>query len=251
VAIYRIMVWACLMGALPGLVEAHGSGNAQGTAEHEGTTDLERSPAVLAGKGETTISVVEENLFLLGTFDDHTANRVIALLEDHSKIKRIVLTANGGSINDRETLRLGRHIRKLGLDTHLVAGGVATSGGVSLLLAGANRSVGDNTFLGVHSWAQCSRNEKDERTCKSATDFEQHSEEHDLHRDYTIEMLGSDAFYWFSIKSAPHDSIYWLSSHDLEEFGVTNTNFDGRINIPFEEAFHHEYELTCHNCPQG
>ena len=59
------------------------------------------------------------------------------------------LTANGGSINDQDTIKLGHYIRSQGLDTHFIANGVAASGGVSLYLAGVNRSVGEGAHIGV------------------------------------------------------------------------------------------------------
>ena len=216
-----------------------------------GVVMLNYSAVYAQGKSQTIISVVDENLYLLGTFDDYTADRVIKILKRNSLITRIVLTANGGSIDDRETLRLGRYIRSHGLDTHLITGGVATSGGVSLLLAGKNRSVGKNTFLGVHAWNQCSRNEENELNCKQATDFNRQSDEHDLHRNYTIKMLGNDTFYWFSIESAPHNSIHWLSTEERIKFKVINAELNQPIPLPFEEEFQYEYELTCHNCPNN
>lgn len=198
----------------------------------------------------TTAAVAGENLFLLGTFDSYTADHVIDVLKRHPEIKRIVLTANGGSIDDRDTLRLGRYIRNRGLDSHVIANGVATSGGVSLFLAGKQRSVGSGAFLGVHSWAACP-SDRGKSRCKSATEFERDDEAHDLHLDYTFEMLDSGDFYWFSIKSAPHRSIHWLSQDELRRFNVITHDFEADLEIPFEREFLHEYQLTCHNCPDS
>lgn len=200
---------------------------------------------------QTKMNVVGENLFLLGTFDHYTARDAIAMLEQNPKITRIVLTANPGSINDIETLRLGRYIRKRGLDTHLIEGGVATSGGVSLLLAGNNRTVGDNAFLGVHSWAECSRDDHGKQHCIQATAFEKDDQAHDLHRVYIKEMLGDDSFYWFSIHSAAHNAIHWLMTEEMAQYQVINSELQQALDIPFPKAFEREYELTCHNCPKN
>jgi len=201
------------------------------------------------GKSQTTVAVSGPNLFLLGTFDAYTADTVIRELLRNPQIERIVLTANGGSVNDQDTLRLGRYIRSKGIDTHLIADGVATSGGVSLLLAGVQRSAGEGAFLGVHAWAQCSRNQ-DGQQCIPATEFPEDHSAHDLHRDYTAEMLEDDAFYWFAIDSAAHNGIHWLSQEELDDFQVLNSTFEDRLSIPFPEAFWEEYARTCHNCPQ-
>lgn len=202
-------------------------------------------------KSQTKMSIVGENLFLLGTFDHYTAKNAIALLEQTPDITRIVLTANPGSINDIETLRLGRYIRKRGLDTHLIEGGVATSGGVSLLLAGKNRTVGGNAFLGVHSWAKCSRDDHGKLDCIQATAFAKDDQAHDLHRVYIKEMLGDDRFYWFSIYSAAHNSIHWLMTEEMIQYQVVNSELQQALDIPFPKAFEREYELTCHNCPKN
>lgn len=194
----------------------------------------------------TQIAMSGNALFLLGTFDDHTATRVITKLEQNPDIQVLVLTANGGSINDEETLRLGRYIRANGLDTHLIKSGVAASGGVSLLLAGNNRSIGEGAHVGVHAWAQCSSSEN---TCVPATDFAENDDAHALHRNYTQQMLNNDDFYWFSIRAASHDSIHWLSDDELAQFDIVNTSTYTPPELPFADAFNKEYEDVCHNCP--
>lgn len=199
-------------------------------------------------KSQTVVQVVDQSLYLLGTFDEHTSNKVISVLEASPEVRRVVLTANGGSINDRDTIRLGHYIRQKGLDTHLIANGVAASGGVSLYLSGVRRSVGEGAYIGVHSWAQCS-GKGPSFQCRQAKDFPKHDEAHNLHRDYIEKMLGADDFYWFSIESAPHNSIYWLSDDDLQRFQITNHKLLIHLQPPFLEEFEEEYKSTCHNCP--
>lgn len=211
---------------------------------HHGALALENAPA---SPSQTTVAVVDTDLFLLGTFDSHTGDKVKGVLAANPQIERIVLTANGGSIDDRDTLSLGRHIRARQLDTHLIANGVATSGGVSLLLAGQQRSVGEGAFVGVHSWAQCS-GRGDNMKCKAATEFERDDTAHDLHRDYNFEMLGNDDFYWFAIHSAAPRSIHWMTNEEMARFNVINATYDVKLPHPFGNAFDAEYDLTCHNC---
>lgn len=199
-------------------------------------------------KSQTVAQVVEQSLYLLGTFDEYTSDKVISILEASPEVELIVLTANGGSINDLDTIRLGHYIRQKGLDTHLIANGVAASGGVSLYLSGVRRSVGEGAHIGVHSWAQCSGKGQSFQ-CKQAKDFPKYEEAHSLHRDYIKKMLGADDFYWFSIESAPHNSIYWLSDHDLRRFQIINNSLPINLQLPFLKEFEEEYESTCHNCP--
>ncbi len=92
------------------------------------------------------------NLYLLGTFDGATPSVVEQALRENPRIDTLVFTANGGSVDDEATLALGRSIRAHGLATRVIGDGVIASGGVSLFLAGAHRTVERGAKIGVHSW---------------------------------------------------------------------------------------------------
>lgn len=200
-------------------------------------------------QSQTVVRVVKDNLFLLGTFDEHTSHKVITALERSPQVTQLVFTANGGSLNDQDTLKLGRYIRRERLNTYLIEDGVIASGGVSLFLSGIKRSIGDGSYVGVHAWAQCS-GYGDSAHCTPATNFAKNDRAHDLHQDYINEMLGRDDFYWFSIGAAPYDGIHWLSQNELTQFNVVNHDQTKPIEVPFPSAFKVEYDRTCHNCPQ-
>lgn len=157
-----------------------------------------------------------------------------------------MFTVNGGSEDDEAVLNLGRYIRKVGLDTHLIEGGVIASGGVSLFLAGTKRSIGKDALVGVHSWQHCSNRNL---PCRTATEFTHSVSAHDLHKNYIVDMLSVDRFYWFSINTAAHDSIHWITEQELMLYQVKNSTLNKEIHIPFPGAFKAEYEKVCHNCP--
>ena len=197
----------------------------------------------------TTLEVDDGRLFLLGTFDHGTYKAVLDTLDAHPEVNTLVFTANGGSVDDECTLDLGREIRRRGINTHLIEGGVLASGGVSLFLAGAKRTAEPLPLLGVHSWQHCSQSSDQPETCRDASDYAASDKQHLLHKSYISEMLGSDAFYWHSIHAAPSDSIHWLTDSELETFGLSRLSRDA-ISLPtsLHAAFLKELESICGEC---
>ena len=197
----------------------------------------------------TTLEVEGSRLFLLGTFDHGTYKAVLDTLDAHPEVDTLVFTANGGSIDDECTLDLGREIRRRKLNTHLVEGGVLASGGVSLFLAGAKRTVEAQHLLGVHSWEQCSQSDEQPKICKDARDVPDGDEQHMLHKSYISEMLGGDTFYWRSIRAAPSTSIHWLTEAELDEFGLFHpADFTAPLPDGLHSEFLKELEAVCGEC---
>lgn len=197
----------------------------------------------------TTLEVDGGRLFLLGTFDHGTYKAVLDTLDAHPEVNTLVFTANGGSVDDECTLDLGREIRRRGINTHLIEGGVLASGGVSLFLAGTKRTVEATPLLGVHSWQHCSQSGEQPATCRDASDYPATDEQHLLHKSYIAEMLGSDAFYWHSIRAASSNSIHWLTDSELETFGLSHLSGDA-VSLPtsLHAAFRKELEGICGEC---
>jgi hypothetical protein len=197
----------------------------------------------------TTLEVDGGRLFLLGTFDHGTYKAVLDTLDAHPEVDTLVFTANGGSVDDECTLDLGREIRRRGINTHLIEGGVLASGGVSLFLAGSERTAEATPLLGVHSWQHCSQSGEQPATCRDASDYPANDEQHLLHKRYISEMLGSDAFYWHSIRAAPSNSIHWLTDSELEAFGLSRPSGD-TVSLPasLHAEFLKELEGVCGEC---
>lgn len=185
--------------------------------------------------------VVGDHLYLLGTFDGRTGEQVRAALQAQPSISTLVFTANGGSINDDATLALGREIRQRGLATYLIGDGVIASGGVSLFLSGVTRTIERGAKIGVHSWEHCWGDDDGQQQCKQAQDHERDDPGHDLHGDYTSEMLGSRDFYWFAIAAAESSSIHWLTDAQIETHGLATDGLtETRLAQPFGEDFDRE-----------
>ncbi len=202
-----------------------------------------REPSTDDGQSSRTLVVEDgDRLFLLGTFDGQTPQRVLEALDRNPKIAELVFTANGGSVDDDATLELGRTIRTRGLATRVVADGAIASGGVSLFLAGTRRTVERGARIGVHSWEHCWGDaDGGEPGCRQAMDHPREHPGHQLHGEYTEEMLGTRDFYWFAIEASPSDSIHWMSDAEIERFGLsTDGVVEERTEPPFGDAFRRE-----------
>ncbi|MGH1344078.1 MAG: hypothetical protein ACRBN8_21140 [Nannocystales bacterium] len=189
----------------------------------------------------TRAAVVGHELFILGTLDSSTHALLLPLLRAHPEVGTLVLTANGGSIDDAANLELGRALRRREIATRVASRGVIASGAVDLFLAGARRSIGVGAKVGVHSWEHCFTDDAHPQpVCKQAKDHPVDDPGHGMHRDYTVEMLGSDVFYWFSIEAAGSDSIHWMSSSELAEHQLGGVADAPGFEQPFGEAFERE-----------
>lgn len=196
---------------------------------------------------ETRYVLEGDKLFLLGTFDAETRESVLWYLDNKPQIKTLVFTANGGSLDDAAVLSLGRDIRQKGLNTHLVKHGVLASGGLSLFLSGVRRTHDGDALIGVHAWQNCHA-EGDEQVCRDATEFPAGDPAHDLHGNYTAEMLGSRDLYWLAVESAPADSIHWLTQEEIDQTGIFTTKQPSTVANPFRSAFDNEKEKICGSC---
>lgn len=93
--------------------------------------------------------------------------------------------------------------------------GFIASGGTDFFLAGAKRSKGNNTKIGVHAWAGGG---------KEATDFPEGDPEHQKYIDYYIAVGFSPdqakSFYYFTIQAAPAASIHWMTDAEIQQYGI-------------------------------
>jgi beta-lactamase class D len=178
----------------------------------------------------TKIAVQDDRMYLMGEFNAKSYQQVKEAVEANPQVRTVVLTANSGSIDDETTFKLGRYIRSMGLNTHLVDQSVIASGAVDLFLSGVHRTIEEGAQLGVHSWS-------DGR--KQAADYPRDHPDHRLNADYIRDMLGSEDFYWFTIYAAPADSIYWMTDSEIERFKIATEALQApsHDDTPFGETF--------------
>lgn len=178
----------------------------------------------------TQISIQDERMYLMGDFNSKSLDQVKTELDANPRVSTLVLTAISGSLDDETTFRLARHIRKRGLNTHLIDQSVIASGAVDLFLAGVLRTIEKGAKLGVHSWTDGSI---------EAKDIPRGHADHQLDAGYIRDMLGSEDFYWFTIYAAPDDEIYWMTMEEIEKFALLTKPFIQASGdpTPFGEDF--------------
>ena len=146
-----------------------------------------------------------------GTLNAHTLEQFQEFMAEHPETERLVLMYVPGSVDDDTNLQFGHLVRDLGLDTYLTADSEVHSGGTDLFLAGVERTMERGAIIGVHTWAEGRR---------AGVDFPREDPVHDAYEDYTRRMLGSAAFYWFTLEAAPIDGSHALSEREIETFGL-------------------------------
>lgn len=122
-----------------------------------------------------------------------------------------------GTNDDTANLRLGRMIRRAGLNTHVPADGSVRSGAVELFLAGKHRTAEVGAEFAVHSWLDADG--------KEADDVAENDPVNLAYLAYYREMGMSDqqarAFYAMT-NSAPHEGALWLTESEFASFAPLN-----------------------------
>ena len=161
---------------------------------------------------ETTEFVVDnDTLYMSGEINSKTDTQFVQVITANPQITTIVECGVPGSLDDDTMIALSYQVRDLGLNTHLTSQSVIASGGVDFFLAGVERTMESGAKVGVHSWSDGRRDAKD---------FPRDASEHEANRKYIADMLGDDAFYWFTIYAAPADDIYWMRPDEIVEYGL-------------------------------
>ena len=162
-------------------------------------------------------SIVDANTIRLnGVINSNTESAFDEVLRQNPDTELLIFGDAPGSEDDETNLRVGRKLFQLGLRTHVEDNGSIASGAVDLFLAGAERSLGSNARVGVHSWSD-GNNE--------ATDFPRDSEEHLFFIDYYVAIgftrQRAEDFYFFTINAASADDIHWMTSTEIETYEIT------------------------------
>jgi hypothetical protein len=165
-----------------------------------------------------TVQADRKTVYMNGEIDTRTLSDFKHMLEGHPDINLIKMFEVPGSNDDETNFKVGKLLRQNKINTHLVDKGMIASGGVDFFLAGVKRTHEENGAVGVHSWS--------DGDGKQATDFPDDSHEHRANIKY-YEDLGYSAewakeFYFFTIKAAPADDIYWMTKKELDKYKVFN-----------------------------
>ncbi|KIN77444.1 hypothetical protein [Sulfitobacter mediterraneus] len=159
----------------------------------------------------TTMEVRGSQLWISGEINSRTPANFEAVIAGNPQITVVVQGVMPGSLDDQAVLRMGYFLRDRRLNTHLTAQSEIYSGAVDLFLAGVRRTAQNGAVIGVHSWAD---------GFGEGSSYPKDAAEHQANAQYTRDMLGSDAFYWFTLQAAPSDGIHEMTRGELARFGV-------------------------------
>lgn len=151
------------------------------------------------------------HLFMEGEITSRTPATFEQLIAENPQITTLVQGYMPGSLDDEAVVRMGYRVRALGLNTHLTADSEIYSGAVDLFLAGHSRTMQRGAVIGVHSWAD---------GFGEGARYPRNAPEHRSNANYTADMLGSDAFYWFTLQAAPSDGIHEMTAAEIARFGL-------------------------------
>lgn len=157
-------------------------------------------------------SVAGDRITAIGEIDGSSLDTFLDAVEDHPEIRTLVLKHIGGSVDDEANIAFSRVIRRMKIATLVPSDGLVASGGTDLFLAGTRRIIEPGACVGVHSWAA---------EDFTATDISRTAPEHDRYLDYYNDVDIDPAFYWFTIEAAHAEGMHWMTSAEVDQYGVS------------------------------
>lgn len=150
--------------------------------------------------------VVNERLIARGSVIGRTPAAFADVLEQNPQVTTLVLQDMSGAHDSAAVLAMGYDARRRALSTVLQSDSVVHGAAVHLFLSGVQRSmiVGAEIGLGPLN--------ADAKT-----------------RKYLNDMLGSDGFYEFALRTAPSDGIHIMTEDEIARNGVLTAPIE-RLN---------------------
>ncbi len=166
------------------------------------------------------ISDNKEAIVLNGIINSSALKEFKKLEKQYPTIKILEIVNCEGSINDNVNLKLAAYIYKQKFNIHLLDNGLIASGGTDLFLAGAKRTKGVATKIGVHSWG----GQDDNGKTVTASDFPVGHKHHLPYIAYYVTVgftqQDAEAFYYFTINAASFDDVHWMTDKEVEEYKI-------------------------------
>lgn len=170
--------------------------------------------------GIFTVQSDDQTVQMDGEIGDNTLSNYNKLVAAFPNVNQINIVECGGSSNDDINLQVSLLVFQKGFKIHLMDNGFIASGGVDFFLAGSQRTKGQNTQIGVHSWG----GEDDNGNTVAATDFPVGHQHHQPYINY-YQSIGftkddAEAFYYFTINAAGPDDIHWMTEAEISQYKV-------------------------------
>jgi len=166
--------------------------------------------ARLAGDGSIRFET-DGNTAYVGTTLHNSYIHVRQYLDDNPGVEHLVLRRMPGTKDTVENTRIGRLIRARGLTTHLEKNSIIASGAVDLFISGASRSMECGALIGVHSWSI--------GKFVSPKDLGRDDAQY-RHEKFLKDMGVDPAFYVFTREAAEPERMHYMSTEEIEKFGL-------------------------------
>lgn len=160
---------------------------------------------------------------LYGYIDSTTPKITEQFIRYNPTITTLVFMQIDGSNDDEANLKACQQLNQLdyiyylpGVEQYKQDAFIA-SGGVDMFFSGKIRIVEPTAEVGVHSWSD---------GVHEATDFPKNDSIHLEYIDY-YKKIGltneeAEAFYFFTINAAQHDSIYFMTNKEISKYNLRN-----------------------------
>jgi hypothetical protein len=159
--------------------------------------------------------VAPDTVEMIGTVDSNTPRQFAAMIAAHPGIARLVMIECPGSVDEDANHVLARAVRRMGIATHVPAGGSVRSGAVDLWLAGAHRSADASAEFGVHSW----RDEDGREGWSTPASDPVHADYLRYYHDMGVADDVARRFYALT-NSVPFDDVRTLHARDMAALGL-------------------------------
>ena len=152
---------------------------------------------------------------LVDATDTATPRAFAQMLIAFPALRTIEMVECPGTSDDTANLRLGRMIRRAGLDTYVPDGGSVRSGAVELFLAGKHRSAASGAQFAVHSWQDSDGFEPRDVADNDPVNLAYLA----YYREMGLSDQQAKAFYAMT-NAVPHDEALWLSVSEFARYAA-------------------------------
>jgi hypothetical protein len=177
----------------------------------EGRADAAAIPAI-ASFGPFRV-IDSARAALVDATDTATPRAFAQMLIAYPGLRTLEMIECPGTSDDTANLRLGRMIRRAGLDTYVPEGGSVRSGAVELFLAGRHRRADSGAEFAVHSWQDSDGFEP--------SDVAENDPVNLAYLAYYREMGLSDAqarAFYAMTNAVPHEDARWMSVNEFARY---------------------------------
>jgi hypothetical protein len=173
-------------------------------------TSCERTFILLSGE-KPTIELKEDKAYINGVLGKRFYKKFEKFIAENPSVKTCVLEIVPGSANDEWNVKSCLLLYKSGMNTELKSYSEIASGGVDLFMSGNTRTIEEGARIGVHSWSDGK---------KEGIEYPRDSEQHKIFLDLFDKIDVDTAFYWYTLKAASANDIYWMTNEEIELYNL-------------------------------